>query len=229
MSSTPLTIAERRVRILARIARACERAGRDPESVTMIAVTKTHDAATVVEAVRAGFTQFGENRVQEGLVKIEAARQLDPLRMKKAEFHLIGHLQTNKARAAANAFAMIHSVDSQRLLEALNGAPGEVVRCMVEVNITGEESKFGVSPEALPTLLAQALMLPNIEIEGLMTVAPNVPDPEQVRPVFRKLAELAREHDLGALSMGMTSDYEVAIEEGATHVRIGRAIFGERA
>lgn len=229
MSSTPLTIAQRRERILARIARACERAGRDPESVTMIAVTKTHDAATVVEALHAGFTQFGENRVQEGLAKMEAARQLDPLAMKQAEFHLIGHLQTNKARAAANAFTMIHSVDSERLMEALDGTPGRKVRCMIEVNIAGEESKFGISPEALLPLLALARTLPNIQIEGLMTVAPNVADPEQVRPVFRKLAELAREHDLGALSMGMTSDYEVAIEEGATHVRIGRAIFGERA
>lgn len=224
-----MTLAERGERIRARVERACEKAGRDPATVTVIAVTKTHDAATVVEAIHAGFTQFGENRVQEGLAKMEAARQLDPLAMRKAEFHLIGHLQTNKARAAANAFAILHSVDSIRLLEALAGTPGGTIRCMAEVNIAGEESKFGVAPAALPALLEAAKAFPNIKLEGLMTVAPLVAKAEETRPVFRRLAELARQHDLPSLSMGMTGDFEVAIEEGATHIRIGRAIFGERA
>lgn len=224
-----MTIAQRGERVRARVERACERAGRDPSTVTIIAVSKTHDAATVVEAIHAGFTQFGENRVQEGLAKIEAVRQLDPLAMRNVEFHLIGHLQTNKARAAANAFAILHAVDSTRLLEALASTPGGTIRCMIEVNVSGEASKFGVSPAELPALLEAASVYPNIKIEGLMTVAPLVAKAEETRPVFRTLAELAKENGLPSLSMGMTGDFEVAIEEGATHIRIGRAIFGERA
>lgn len=229
MSARPLTLDERAGRIRVRVARACERAGRDPADVTVIAVSKTHSAATVIEAIQAGFTHFGENRVQEGLAKIEAARQLDPLALRNVEFHLIGHLQTNKARAAANAFGLLHAVDSPRLLEALAGTPGREIRCMIEVNVAGEESKFGVAPDGVAALVAAARTYPNVRLEGLMTVAPLVAKAEETRPVFRQLAELAREHGLPSLSMGMTGDFEVAIEEGATHIRIGRAIFGERS
>ena len=231
MSSAPSTISipQRIERVLARIDRACQRAGRDPETVTLIAVSKGQPASSVVEALHAGHNEFGENKVQEGLAKIEAARQLDPLAMKNATFHLIGHLQTNKARAAANAFAILHSVDSLRLLQAISASGDRPVHCMIEVNIAGEESKFGVSEAGVPALLTEAAAFPNIRIDGLMTVAPLVAKAEEARPVFRQLAKLATTHGLHSLSMGMTGDFEVAIEEGATHVRIGRAIFGERA
>jgi pyridoxal phosphate enzyme (YggS family) len=144
-------------------------------------------------------------------------------------WHLIGHLQTNKARAALGTFAILHAVDSERLLRAIAAAASAPVRIMIEVNVAEEPSKFGVAPGEVASLLKVAAGLPRIDVRGLMTVAPHVDDAELVRPVFRGLRELAEANGLRELSMGMTNDYEVAIEEGATFVRVGRAIFGERA
>jgi len=207
-----------------RIAGACERAGRSPDEVTLVAVSKTWRVSDVVAAWEAGIRDFGENRVQEGLAKIAGleARGIAPV------WHLIGHLQTNKVRVAVKAFAILHAIDSDRLVSAIV-ATSSPTRIMIEVNISGELTKFGVAPETLGDLLASARRHPSIRVEGLMTVAPVVSDPVEARPVFRRLRELANEHGLPLLSMGMTGDFEVAIEEGATHVRIGRAIFGERS
>lgn len=212
-----------------RITAACERAGRDPATVTLIAVSKTMPVEAVAAAARAGIVDFGENRVQEGVQK---ARELRTAGITPT-WHLIGHLQTNKVRAAMDAFAILQAVDSERLLGAIagvasNAAAGAPVRVMLEVNVSGEASKFGVAPSGLAGLLSCARSLPGISVEGLMTVAPASSEPDEVRGVFRGLRELAAEHGLPSLSMGMSNDYELAIEEGSTHVRVGRAIFGER-
>ncbi len=206
-----------------RIALACERAGRPPREVTLVAVSKTWSADKVAAAWHAGVRDFGENRVQEALPKVQdvAARGLNPT------WHFVGHLQTNKVKAAVNTFAILHSVDSERLVEAI-AATGQPTRIMIEVNVSGEPTKFGLAPPALPGLLGVARRHQQLQVEGLMTVAPLPVDPDTARPVFRRLRELAREHGLASLSMGMTDDFEVAIEEGATHVRVGRALFGER-
>ena len=222
------TFPERLAAVRGRIERAAARASRDPAQITLIAVTKTHPAGAVVEALRAGLTHFGENRVQEGAAK--AAEVAAGLGTAPAPtWHLIGHLQTNKVRAAVGAFAILHSVDSERLLQAISAAASTPVQVMLEVNVAAEPQKYGIAPEGLPALAAAARALPNIALRGLMTVAPHTDDIEQTRPVFRRLAGLARAHGLSELSMGMTNDFEVAIEEGATHVRVGRALFGERA
>jgi pyridoxal phosphate enzyme (YggS family) len=207
-----------------RIERAAERAGRDPSTVTLIGVSKTMPPERVRAAYDAGLRHFGENRVQEGEAKIEAVRLPD------ATWHLIGHLQTNKAKSAARCFQVIHSVDSERVADALSRV-GQDVKVLLEVNYAGEESKFGVSPDDAPALAAYVRRLPHLRQIGLMTVAPFVVDAELVRPVFRGMRELGerlRGEGEWHLSMGMTNDFEVAVEEGATFVRIGRAIFGER-
>lgn len=214
---------ERIEQVRKRVALACQRAGRSPGEVTVIAVSKTSPAAEVAAAWEAGVRDFGENRVQEGLAKIDELRG----RGIAPRWHLVGHLQTNKARAAVKAFAILHSVDSERLVEAI-AATGSSTRIMIEVNVSGEPTKFGVAPAALPGLLATAKKHELLQVEGLMTVAPQVREPEEARPVFSRLRELGQAHGVACLSMGMTDDFEVAIEEGATHVRIGRAIFGER-
>lgn len=229
MSLDGATIATNYQRVLARVERACTKAGRDPASVTLIAVSKQQPADAVLAALQAGARHFGENRVQEGVTKIEAVRQLAPLALRDATFHLIGHLQTNKARAAVGSFAILHTIDSERVAEAVSAASTTVTPCLIEVNVAAEESKFGVAPAEVGRLLEVCKSLPGIHIEGLMTVAPIVTKPELARPVFRELAELAKTNGLSTLSMGMTNDFEVAIQEGATHVRVGRAIFGERS
>jgi pyridoxal phosphate enzyme (YggS family) len=216
-----------------RIARAAGRSGRSPSEVTLVAVSKTMPAGRVRLAYEAGVRDFGENRVQEGVAKVAE------LALPDATWHLIGHLQTNKARPAAASFGLIHSVDSRRVAEALaveagkRGAPLDV---LLEVNLAGEESKFGFSAEALRAEAEGIAALPGLRALGLMTVAPLVDDAELVRPVFQSMRRLGEElrPRLGDpspwhLSMGMTNDFEVAIEEGATIVRVGRAIFGERA
>jgi PLP dependent protein len=210
--------------VRARIRRACERAGRDPADITLIGVSKTQPADAVAVAYAAGLRDFGENRVQESIAKIAtlAAAGIHPA------WHLIGHLQTNKAKAATDAFAILHAVDSDRLLRAISSVATRMVRVMIEVNVAGEETKFGVAPRDVAPLLAVAQGLHDVRVVGLMTVAPQAGDPELVRPVFRTLRELAVANGLEQLSMGMTEDFEVAVEEGATHVRVGRAIFGER-
>lgn len=214
------------------IAEAAQRAGRDPATITLIAVSKTKPIELVEMAHRLGLTDFGENRVQEALTKI-AAFHPDGLR-----WHMIGQLQSNKAGKVAEAFDWVQSVDSWHLAHTLDQQAAKHARrlpVLLEVNVAGEESKAGIAPTDVPVLARQIAELPNLDVRGLMTVAPLVADPEQVRPVFRVLREL-RDHlrdeipqcAWDQLSMGMTDDYAVAIEEGATIVRIGRAIFGER-
>lgn len=212
-----------------RIARACERAGRDPHEVTLVAVSKTFGPEAILAAFESGVTDFGENRVQEAIPKFEAVHSVLGPQPSALVTHLVGHLQTNKVRAALGAFAILHAVDSERLLRAINAAATSPVRLMIEVNVSGEATKYGIPPAQLPVLLGTAASLRNVRVEGLMTVAPRVSDPAETRPVFRELANLAPKHGLESLSMGMTEDFEVAIEEGATHVRVGRAIFGDRA
>ncbi len=208
-----------------RIAAAADRAGRSPDDITLIGISKTHPADVVVAAAKAGLVDFGENRVQEAAPKIAdlRARGVTPC------WHLVGHLQRNKVPAAIKCFDILHSVDSERLAEAISGHATRPVRVLIEVNVAGEESKFGVAPGAVSKLAGYLGTLPNIELLGLMTVAPHVDDPEDVRPVFRTLRHLRDAVGLRELSMGMTDDFEVAVEEGSTLVRVGRAIFGARA
>ncbi len=217
------TIAERLALVQGRIAQAAERAGRSPDDVTLVAVGKAFPTEAVAEGIAAGLTHIGENRVQEAATKIPALRHLP------ATWHLIGHLQTNKAKTALELFDIIHSVDSLRLAQVLSRRAQRSIPVLLEVNVAGEASKFGFPPsEALQSAEA-VTRLPHVDLRGLMTIAPLVGDPEQVRPVFRELRRLRDALGLPQLSMGMTDDFEVAIEEGATIVRIGRAIFGERA
>lgn len=213
-----------------RMAAACDRAGRDPATVTLLAVSKGQPPEAVQEAARLGQTLFGENKVQEAKAKI-------PLCPGKLRWQMIGHLQTNKCRDAVELFEMIQSVDSLYVAEELNKRAelaSRTVKILLEVSIAGEASKFGYKPEQLLAEFEALNRLPRLEIHGLMTVPPWSPTPEKVRPVFRKLRELKEECErrLGAplphLSMGMSGDFEVAIEEGATMVRIGTALFGER-
>ena len=224
-----ITLATRLAEVRARIAEACERAGRDPADVTLVGVSKTQPPEAVREAIAAGLLDLGENRAQDIVEQAEAASAagLAP------RWHFIGHLQRNKVREALPLIYALHSVDSIRLVEEIErrwealGAT-DPLPCYLEVNIGGEDQKTGIAPADLAALLAAASVSPALVVEGLMTVAPQVPDPEQARPVFRALRELAAAHGLRGLSMGMTEDYPVAIQEGATLVRVGRAIFGER-
>jgi hypothetical protein len=213
-----------------RIAQACARAGRDPAAVTLLAVTKSQPPEMVCAAAALGLSLFGENRVQEAKAKI-------PLCPGRLRWHMIGHLQTNKARDAVQLFEMIQSVDSLHLAAEINKSAerfAKTLPVLLEVNVAGEASKFGYRPEQLLGELQALNALRRLELHGLMTMAPWTPEPEKVRPLFRRLRELKAQCEqlLGAplphLSMGMTSDFEVAIEEGATLVRIGTALFGER-
>ncbi len=207
-----------------RIARACEKGGRSRDEVTLVVVTKTIAPAQIEAAFQAGIRHFGENRIQEAVAKLPLLGNLDP----HPTWHMVGHLQTNKAKTALELFDIIHSVDSVKLAEVLSHRAERTIPILLEVNIAGEESKFGFAEEALAPAIEQISDLPNLEVKGLMTIAPLVEDPEQVRPVFRRLRQLRDSLGLEQLSMGMTDDFEVAIEEGATIVRIGRAIFGPR-
>lgn len=209
----------------ARIDAACDRAGRLRADVTLIAVSKTHPESIITAAYAAGLRDFGENRVQEALPKIESLRGAGVT----PRWHLIGHLQTNKIRAAIEGFDILHSIDSERLARAISERAVRPVSVLIEVNVGGEASKFGVAPEDAPKLAEGIGGLPNIDLRGLMTVAPQTDDPEGVRPVFRKLREMRDAIGLPELSMGMTDDFEVAVEEGSTLVRVGRALFGARA
>jgi len=214
-----------------RIRGACNRCDREPKSVTLLAVTKTQPPEVVSAAAELGLFLFGENKVQEAKAKI-------PLCSGKLRWHFIGHLQSNKCRDAVNLFQMIQGVDSLPLAREINKRAEEAARTMpvlLEVNLAGEASKFGYRPEQLLADLRETNFLPRIEIQGLMTVPPWSPDAENSRPHFRRLRELKTECErvLGAplphLSMGMSGDFEVAIEEGATIIRIGTALFGPRA
>jgi pyridoxal phosphate enzyme (YggS family) len=207
-----------------RIAGACERVGRSPDEVTLVVVTKTIEVPAIEAAFHAGIRNFGENRVQEARPKIE---QLASLRA-HLTWHMVGHLQTNKAKTAVDFFDIIHSVDSLRLAEALSRRSQKRLPVLIEVNVAAEATKSGFILPEVDEAVKRIGRLPNLEIDGLMTIAPWVSDAEEVRPVFRRLRQLGDALGLRHLSMGMTDDFEVAIEEGATLVRIGRAIFGER-
>jgi pyridoxal phosphate enzyme (YggS family) len=213
------------------IAQACTRAGRDPDSVSVVAITKGQPPEMVQAAADLGHTLFGENRVQEARIKI--ARCPGHL-----QWHMVGHLQTNKCRDAVGLFGMIESVDSLHLAEELDACAakrGKTVPVLLEVNIAGESSKFGYAPDRLLEEFKSLNALTRLEIHGLMTVAPYARDPEKVRPVFRQLRDLKLrcEDQLGVplphLSMGMSGDYIIAVEEGATLVRLGTVLFGARA
>lgn len=225
-----MDLAENIQQVKRRIDAACARASRDPSSVTLLAVTKSQPPESVQQAARLGLSLFGENKVQEAKAKM-------PLCPGRLRWHMIGHLQTNKAREAVHLFEMIQSVDSLDLAREISKRADQAARTipiLLEVNVVGEASKFGFPPERLLEALPAINALPRIEIHGLMTVPPWTAIPEKLRPLFARMRDLKRqcEQSLGAplphLSMGMSGDFEVAIEEGSTLVRIGTAIFGER-
>lgn len=206
------------------IVQACERSHRSTEEITLVAITKGVEASAIRTTFGCGIRHFGENRVQEAKRKIG---QLTDLKL-GATWHMVGHLQSNKAKTAVDLFDIIHSVDSVRLAEISSRRTEKPLPVLLEVNVSGEATKGGFSLGEIAAALNEMRRLPNLKVMGLMTVAPLVTDPEEVRPVFRKLRELRDSLKLEHLSMGMTDDFEVAVEEGATMLRIGRAIFGER-
>jgi pyridoxal phosphate enzyme (YggS family) len=215
-----------------RIARSAARAGRAPEDITLVAVSKTFPPAAIRSAYELGLRHFGENRVQERESKQAAVADLD------VTWHLIGHLQSNKARRAANLFDRVDSVDSVALAQKLDAAAASEakrLKILIEVHLGGEETKSGVPEADLPALAEIIAQLQNLELRGLMTIPPYFEEPEQVRPYFQKLRTLRDQVGaqigipLNVLSMGMSHDFEIAIEEGATEIRVGTALFGERS
>jgi len=222
-----MSIAERWREVSANVARACERAGRAPAEVTIIAVSKTHPASAVREAAAAGATDFGENYAQELATK---RGDCPP----EVRWHFIGHLQRNKAKLVAGQVALVHAVDTRELAAELAKRSAIVQPVLLAVNLGGEATKSGVSAEAAPALAREVCAIDNVRLDGLMTMPPPSDDPEASRPVFEGLRALRDRiaGDLGrplpVLSMGMSGDYEVAIACGATHVRVGTAIFGAR-
>jgi len=228
-----VSVAVRLAEVRARIDAAARGAGRDPSSVRLVAVSKTFPIDAVREAYAAGHRDFGENRVQEALEKIAASPDLD------LRWHLLGHLQTNKARKAAPAFAMIHSLDSVELLRKLDAVAAETGRSpelLVQVDLAGEATKYGARPEEVPPIFEAASRCTAARVVGVMTLPPIPDTPEDARPWFRRLQELRQQWQAGGVphamlrdvSMGMSGDFEVAIQEGATIVRVGTAIFGGR-
>ena len=216
------SLEERLFQVRERIARAAERARRNPEEILLLAVTKVFPAAVIREAYHLGLREFGENYVQEFEQKAPEVRGLED-----ARFHLIGHLQSNKTKKAAELFQVIQTVDSGKLARRLDesGLPLEV---MLEVKLSGEDAKSGVAPPDVAALIDAVRGCPHLRLTGLMTMPPWSEDAEASRPYFRRLRDLAREHGIAGLSMGMSHDLEVAIEEGATCVRVGTALFGKR-
>ena len=239
-------LAQRAAEIRARIATAAEHGGRKAEQVQIVAITKTVSAERLIAAARLGFTTFGENRVQEAREKQEQfaallASQVADTPIPSVRWELVGHLQTNKAARAVEMFARVQSVDSLRVAKALNERAATlnlILPVLLEVNIGQEESKSGIAPDALVEVARTLAPFSHLRLDGLMTVAPVVSTPEQARPYFRSMRELrdrlrdavpmAADGGWRELSMGMTDDFEVAIEEGATLVRIGRGLFGAR-
>ncbi len=226
------TISDNLVYVEQRIREACKRSGRSRDEVTLIAVSKTKPVPDLEEALRCGYDVFGENKVQE-------IRDKSPVLPASVHWHMIGHLQANKVKYLIGTVDMIHSVDNEKLAEEIEKQAAKhdvIMDVLCEVNMAGEESKFGLTPEATPAFVRQISVLPHLRIRGLMTIAPYTEDPESNRVYFRGLRELMeRINEAGIpgvqmdmLSMGMTGDYEVAIEEGATFVRVGTGIFGER-
>jgi pyridoxal phosphate enzyme (YggS family) len=231
-----MSIAKNVAEVRQRIAAAARRAGRNPEEIALLAVSKTFPPERIREAYDAGLRMFGENRVQEFTGKAVALGDLDD-----AEWHMIGHLQSNKAAAAAAAFASIDSLDSLKLAEKLNASAeklGKKISVLIEVNVGGEAAKSGVAPDSdeLENLLNAAPTLERLQFRGLMTVPPFADDAREARAYFKKLrslrdriaAQCLPAIHMGVLSMGMSHDFEIAIEEGSTCVRVGTAIFGER-
>jgi PLP dependent protein len=204
------------------MARAAERAGRDPSRILLLAVTKVFPAKVIQEAYGVGLREFGENYVQEFEGKAPEVRGLAG-----ARFHLVGHLQSNKSRKAIELFDVIQTVDSAKLARRLDEA-GKPLDVMLEVKLAEEAAKSGAAPEELPELIAAVQGCAHLRLRGLMTMPPWSEDAEKSRPYFRRLRELADRHELAELSMGMSNDFEVAIEEGATCVRVGTALFGKR-
>jgi PLP dependent protein len=231
---THTSVRENFLRTNERVSQAAQRAGRRAEEITLIGVSKTHPAIAIHEAYQAGVRHFGENRVQEWEVKRVGTNNL------AATWHLIGHLQSNKAARAARLFHSVDSVDDFALAQKLDRARGETgfpqkLRVLIEVRVAQEETKSGVEIEALPALAEKVAGLPRLELAGLMCIPPFLEEAEKVRPYFRRLRELSQELRgklglaLPVLSMGMSHDFEVAVEEGATEVRVGTALFGTRA
>ena len=221
------SFAERLESVERRIAAACAKAGRPRDSVTLLAVSKTKPPEAARDAAECGLRRFGENRVQEAQAKI-------PLCPAGLEWHLIGHLQSNKAKVAAQYFQMVHSVDSLKLLQALDAHAGTTLPVLLQVNVSGEAAKFGMKPAEVAGVIEAANQMQKVEVHGLMTIPPFTPDPEKARAHFVALRELRDrlEDETGTplpeLSMGMSHDLEVAIEEGSTWVRIGTDLFGSR-
>ena len=226
------SISENLKRVRERIARAAERAGRQAQDVTLVAVSKTVPAKAIGEAVEAGVRVLGENRVQEAETKVDSVNHA-------VEWHLVGHLQRNKVKSALRMFEMIHSVDSLRLATEIGKRAvqaGVSARTLVQVNTSGADSQFGAAPDEAVDLVGRISEVEGVGVEGLMTIGLFLPDPEAVRPCFVQLRELREEIaaaripgvSMAHLSMGMTGDFEVAIEEGATMVRVGSAVFGSR-
>lgn len=227
---TEFNFSERLEKVQERIKAACQRSGRSVNDVEIIAVTKTHGPEVIRDAWEGGLRIMGENRVQEAAAKI-------PQSISGPDWHLIGHLQKNKIRPALQLFTMLHSIDSLDLLKQIGRIAeetGATPSILLEVNVSGESSKFGLRPDNVPQVIEEALSIRHITLEGLMTMAPFSTNQEDARPHFARLRELRdkMEADFNAsfphLSMGMSGDYEVAIEEGATLVRIGTALFGDR-
>ncbi|MBN2161576.1 MAG: YggS family pyridoxal phosphate-dependent enzyme [Pontiellaceae bacterium] len=221
------SFAERLEMVEQRIAAACKKAGRPRDSVRLLAVSKTKPAEAVQEAAACGLRLFGENKVQEAQLKV-------PVCPPNLEWHLIGHLQSNKARIAANLFHMIHSIDSVKLMEALDSHAATALPILLQVNVSGESSKSGMRPEEVADAVEAANRMSKVEVHGLMTIPPFTPDPEKARTHFIALRELRDRIQvetgtpLSELSMGMSHDLEIAIEEGSTWVRIGTDLFGAR-
>jgi pyridoxal phosphate enzyme (YggS family) len=213
-----------------RIVEACERYDRDADDITLVAITKTHPAAAIKRAVAAGIHNIGESRIQEAEPKIMEVGQI-------ARFHMVGHLQTNKAKKAVQLFDVIQSVDSYKLAEEINRRAAEIdrfIECYIEVNCSGEDQKYGAAPGEAVTLVKRVRNLDNIKLTGLMTVGPLTDDKELIRRTFHMCQELYREgrdiigDEFDTLSMGMTDDFELAIAEGSTMIRIGTGLFGPR-
>lgn len=231
---TPVELRERLEEVRERIALSARRSGRNADEITLIAVSKTHAAEVIRRAIEAGVTDLGENRVQEAEAKIlEIGRE-------RVRWHLIGHLQSNKARRAVQLFELIHSLDSKELALRLDRLCAEEGRpplsVMIQVDLAGEETKSGIGEDELPELVQQVAACEHLRLKGLMTLPPFFEDTERVRPYFIRLRELRDRYEAlgafgderGELSMGMSNDFEVAVEEGATMVRVGTAIFGQR-
>jgi PLP dependent protein len=226
MSTLALSIQQ----VQERIKSASLRVGRKPEGILLVAVTKTVSAENIHQAIQQGLTHFGENYIQEAQRKIETLRQGD--------WHFIGHLQTNKAKQALKLFSMIETLDSQKLARELNHQAlqvGKIIDVLIQVNEAGESTKSGLTPDQVPALLKESPAWPGLRIRGLMTIPPYHPDPERSRPWYRSLYHWQEkwqqefpEIDLAHISMGMSHDFEVAIEEGATIIRVGTALFGAR-